>query len=331
MINKSVLLGAGLFSLICSPAFSQANTVSGSQATTPTNQSQSGSNNNPAATAPIIVHGAAPAASQLPTGTPAANTPVTPTALTPATPTNPVAATAAAAAAAAAKATPASVESNPAAGTSSSAPTNNATIPSSSSDQTGTSTPQSIDCNYHIPPTTSGLDTGLVLQWGQKAAQQTFTFTPSILDAQLDLLKACYTEQGWQSFNDALLKSGNLDAIKKENLTVSSMLDGQATISSIKDNQWKVIVPIQVVYQNGKEKIVQSLTINLAISRKVSGDLGIIQVVAMPRQSSTNPAPTTEVNPANTGAATTTAPGGALGATITPPASTTPINTSTKP
>lgn len=122
------------------------------------------------------------------------------------------------------------------------------------------------------------------MQWGQQAAQQTFNFTPTTIDAELASLKACYTDQGWQSFNNALVKSGNLDAIRQQKLNVSSTLDGQSTITQIKDNQWKVVSPIQVVYQNDKEKIIQSLTINLIVSRKVSGDLGIIQIVAIPRQ-----------------------------------------------
>jgi len=141
-----------------------------------------------------------------------------------------------------------------------------------------------LNCNYHIPAETSKLDTGLVMQWAQKAAQQTFDFNPATIDAQLTALKACYTDQGWQSYNDALVKSGNLDAIKQQKLNVSSLLDGQSTITQIKDNQWKVSSPIQVVYQNEKEKIIQSLTINLIVSRKISGDLGIIQIVAIPRQ-----------------------------------------------
>ena len=161
-----------------------------------------------------------------------------------------------------------------------------------------------IDCNYHIPSETTNPDATIVTQWAEKAAQQTFVFDASNLDSQLETLKACYTDQGWKSFHDALIKSGNLAAIKKENLTVSSMIDGQSSLTAAKDNQWKASIPLQVVYQNGKEKVVQSLTINLVISRKVSGDLGIMQIIAMPRQvvNTAPPAPaaTTEKNAPST-------------------------------
>ncbi len=228
-MNKSMLLKAGLFSLVCLPVFGQTITGPTSQTTPSTNPSPS--NPNPTNTvAPVLLPG-----------------PVIPA-------------------------------------TNGTTPPMNPTIASQA--------PSPLDCNYHISASNSSVDTALVMQWGQKAAQQTFTFDPSTLDAQLNVLKACYTEQGWQSFNDALKKSGNLDAIKKENLTVSSVVDGQATITATKDNQWTVVVPIQVMYQNGQEKIAQSLTINLSISRKVSGDLGIMQIVATPKQATLPTAPT---------------------------------------
>ena len=106
-----------------------------------------------------------------------------------------------------------------------------------------------IDCNYHIPSETTNPDATIVTQWAEKAAQQTFVFDASNLDSQLEILKACYTDQGWKSFHDALVKSGNLAAIKKENLTVSSMIDGQSSLTAAKDNQWKASIPLQVVYQ----------------------------------------------------------------------------------
>ena len=324
-MNKSMLLKAGLFSLICLPVLGQATTTTSSSVTPPTSPSQASQNPSPGAI-PIIVHGAVvPSANQTTAPkTPAVNAPVTPTALTPATPTNPIAATAAAAAAAVeampttpgqantTTTTPAVTIPAPA------APANNATPPQSSTPPTTAPATPTLDCNYSIPPTSSAVDTALVLQWGQKAAQQTFTFTPSMVDTQLNVLKACFTEQGWQSFNDALTKSGNLDAIKKENLTVSNLLDGDASITATKNNQWKVIVPIQVIYQNDKEKIAQSLTINLTVGRKVSGDLGIMQIVAMPRQAATNSAPAATANPT----ATPAAPAAGAPTTTTPPATT---------
>ncbi|WP_051555073.1 DotI/IcmL/TraM family protein [Legionella fairfieldensis] len=177
---------------------------------------------------------------------------------------------------------------------------------SSSAPTTGASTPlpQPLNCNYHIPAQTTHIEQAIVLKWAEKAAEQSFEFDHNLLDKQLSALKACYTEQGWQGFNDALEKSGNLNAIKSQQLIVSSMVSGQGKITEGKDNQWKATIPMQVVYQNDKEKLTQSLNINLVVGRKVSGDLGIMQMIAVPvqvnplPQSTTNQPATTTTTPA---------------------------------
>ena len=73
------------------------------------------------------------------------------------------------------------------------------------------------------------------------------------------------------------------EAIQSQHLTVTSMADGDVKINPIKDNQWKITVPLQVAYQNDKEKLTQLLTVDLLIGRKVNGDLGIMQMIATPR------------------------------------------------
>ncbi|MDI9818150.1 MULTISPECIES: DotI/IcmL/TraM family protein [unclassified Legionella] len=160
--------------------------------------------------------------------------------------------------------------------------------------------PQPIDCNYRIPAETAQIEQGLVMKWAEKAATQSFDFDHNNIDTQLSALKTCYTEQGWQGFYDALQKSGNLNAIKSQHLMVSSMVSGQGQVTEAKDNQWKVTLPLQVVYQNNNEKLTQTLTVNLVIGRKVSGDLGIMQMIAIPHHipQTTVPAPATVTQPA---------------------------------
>jgi hypothetical protein len=150
---------------------------------------------------------------------------------------------------------------------------------------------QPINCNYKIPAETTKIEQTVISQWAEKAALQSFDFDNATIDKQLAALKSCFTDQGWQSFNDALQKSGNLNAIKSQKLMVSSMLNGKSTSSEMKENQWKVSVPLQVVYQNDKEKLTQSLTVDIVVGRKISGDLGIMQMIASP-----NPSTATDVN-----------------------------------
>lgn len=151
-----------------------------------------------------------------------------------------------------------------------------------------------INCSYRLPLETKTIDTTLVKTWAEKAAVQSFTFTPAQLDGQISGLQPCFTEQGWSSFNSALQKSGNMDAIKSQNLSVTSKIDDMSQLVELKDSQWKVTIPMQVVYQNDKEKVTQSLNVDLMIGRKTSGDLGIMQIIATPRTAA--PAQTSMLN-----------------------------------
>lgn len=140
-----------------------------------------------------------------------------------------------------------------------------------------------LDCQYPIPATTKTVDQTIVSTWAQKAAIQSFDFNATEIDAQLEELKPCFTVQGWQGFKNALDKSGNITAIKSQNLTVSSQVEGEVKINPVKENEWKVTLPMQVVYQNDKEKLTQLLSVNLLVGRKISGNLGILQVIATPK------------------------------------------------
>lgn len=140
-----------------------------------------------------------------------------------------------------------------------------------------------INCDYKIPPEIKKIDQSLVLNWSEKATLQSFDFSSPDIDHQMQRLQPCFTDQGWIGFNEALQKSGNIEAIKSQKLTVNSQIDGQTQVTEIKDNQWKIHLPVQVVYQNEQEKVIQLLNIDLTVGRKISGDLGIMQLIATPR------------------------------------------------
>lgn len=158
----------------------------------------------------------------------------------------------------------------------------------------------SMDCNYHIPATQTAIDAAMITAWAEKAAMQSFTFAPTTIQNQLEMLKACYTEQGWKGFNDALQKSGNIDSIKNQQLNVSAQVDGTPNINTVKDGQWKVTLPMQIVYQNDKEKVTQRLSVSILIGRQPSGDLGIMQLVATAKPDETPAADKTASTPSPT-------------------------------
>lgn len=141
-----------------------------------------------------------------------------------------------------------------------------------------------INCEYHFSKDTKVIDPSQMQTWSKNATLQLFTFNNAQFKDQLSALKNCFTEQGWQGFNTAFEKSGNLNAIQSKQLSVSSELKGDTSLQVVKDNQWKSTSPIEVTYQNKEQKLNQSLTVNLLITRKPSGDLGIMQVIAVPKK-----------------------------------------------
>lgn len=157
-------------------------------------------------------------------------------------------------------------------------------MPAAQSQPTTQTKPVTIDCQYRIPAEVKSVDQTVLTTWAKIAATQSFSFNPGTLNQQLEALKACYTEPGWQSFNDALQKSGNLDAIKSQQLTVSSQLNGSIKIDTIQTSQWSITVPMEVVYQNDKEKLMQLLDVRLTVGRKTTGGLGIMQLIATPQK-----------------------------------------------
>ena len=146
-----------------------------------------------------------------------------------------------------------------------------------------------INCEYPIPADVVTIDNALLTTWATKAAIQSFDFNAPNIDTQLGQLKLCYTTQGWQGFMDALTKSGNVDAIKLQHLNVSSQVDGNVSVNPVKENQWKIAIPLHVVYQNEKERLTQRLNIELLVGRNVSGTLGIMQIIATPREAGVTP------------------------------------------
>lgn len=146
-----------------------------------------------------------------------------------------------------------------------------------------------IDCHYQFAKDLTTIDPSVVEIWSKHAAIQLFTLNNSELKQQLDELKLCFTDQGWQGFNTAFEKSGNLEAIKTRQLSVFASQQGHVTMEVNKDNQWKVAIPLHVTYQNKDNKIEQTLMVNLLITRKPSGSLGILQVIATPQKSQSAP------------------------------------------
>ncbi|MBL7525130.1 DotI/IcmL family type IV secretion protein [Legionella bononiensis] len=137
-------------------------------------------------------------------------------------------------------------------------------------------------CNYKIPVDTTHIDPAVILKWAEHAVIQSFQFTPAELESQLHALKSCYTDKGWIGFHSALQKSGNLKAIQTQNLSVNSRIDGTIQLIDAQENQWKILVPIKVIYQNEQDSVTHFLTVYLTVTWRNTDGLGIMQMISTP-------------------------------------------------
>ncbi|CAM2994026.1 IcmL-like protein [Legionella steigerwaltii] len=140
--------------------------------------------------------------------------------------------------------------------------------------------PETINCDFKIPDGMAKIDEGLAIKWAENAAIQSFDFNSASIDTQLEKLKSCYTAKGWEHFKNALDKSGNIEAIKSQNLIMSSKVSGQTKLVGIKKNQWNMELLLQVIYQNKQVKVIKFLNVNLSMERKPSGEFGITRIIA---------------------------------------------------
>jgi hypothetical protein len=149
------------------------------------------------------------------------------------------------------------------------------------------SNPAPVDCLYQLSSTTPISEKELS-EWAKLAILKSFDYSFDTLETQLQKLKACYTEQGWLGFNNALKQSGNLATIKAQQLTVNCEIEGKLKIDPFKNNQWKITVPVKVVYQNSQEKLTQRLWVAMVVTKKSASQLGVVQIIAEPKSPSTS-------------------------------------------
>lgn len=139
---------------------------------------------------------------------------------------------------------------------------------------------ENISCGNKISPETIKMDKNIILRWAEQAVAQSFAFDFSSVDSQLQKLESCYTENGWIEFNAAMQKSGNINAIKMQKLTMYSQINGRAELIETNDNQWRIALPLKVTYTNSTMRVSQLLKIQLTVGKKINGELGIIQLIA---------------------------------------------------
>ncbi|AMP89242.1 DotI/IcmL family type IV secretion protein [Legionella pneumophila] len=148
---------------------------------------------------------------------------------------------------------------------------------------------ETISCHYKIPAATIKTDKNIILRWAEHAATQSFAFDFTSIESQLSRLQSCYTENGWVEFNSAMIKSGNIEAIKMQRLNMTSEINGVAEFIETRENHWVIALPLKVTYKNDTMRVSQLLNLQLTVARKTNGELGVMQLIATLDPSSSPP------------------------------------------
>ncbi|HAU1151102.1 TPA: type IV secretion protein IcmL [Legionella pneumophila] len=148
---------------------------------------------------------------------------------------------------------------------------------------------ETVSCHYKIPAATIKTDKNIILRWAEHAATQSFAFDFTSIESQLSRLQSCYTENGWVEFNSAMIKSGNIEAIKMQRLTMTSEINGVAEFIETRENHWVIALPLKVTYKNDTMRVSQLLNLQLTVGRKTNGELGVMQLIATLDPSASSP------------------------------------------
>lgn len=144
---------------------------------------------------------------------------------------------------------------------------------------------QDIRCTSTVPDYSEKAKMKFIKDWATYVAQNSFNLSHDDLDNHLKQLQFCYSSSGWNQFNQALHKSGNLNLINQHQLKANTDVIGPIEINHHpKYSSWTAMVPMRVVYQNQTQRISQEMNVHLTINQQTDNHLAVIQIVGRPAE-----------------------------------------------
>lgn len=147
----------------------------------------------------------------------------------------------------------------------------------------------------HMPRQIAALDSPIVgdtelLEWAVKAIVAPYNINWSDYPAQLSAASRRFTPQGWNTFAQSFINTGNFEKIKSARLLCRAQFTRAATINQANLNHgalaYRIEVPIEQVCENTNGKIDSKLLITALVVRTNDVDhpdgLVIDQLVAKP-------------------------------------------------
>lgn len=113
-------------------------------------------------------------------------------------------------------------------------------------------------------------NTQVVREWAINAATSAFTYDAANYEEQFALTTQRYfTEEGTESFNDAIKSSGAIEQLLSKKLIVSAVAYQTPVILAygvlLGKRTWKIQVPLLVTYQSANDKVTDRYIITMVV------------------------------------------------------------------
>jgi intracellular multiplication protein IcmL len=157
------------------------------------------------------------------------------------------------------------------------------------------------NCNCHrskLPPISSpNLYQVHVLNWAKDAAVLSFNYDYNNTNRWLEEYSTHFTPLGWMLYYKALKDSGNLERVKRDKITVSSVpLEPPAILSRSMEGlsyKWDIQIPVLVQFKSAagttQQKVLVTMTLKNTDPTKSTEDFAIVLFNAKPIIATTEP------------------------------------------
>ena len=115
--------------------------------------------------------------------------------------------------------------------------------------------------------TTSVLANNDIVLFANHSSTEMFNYHKYDYKHSMHNLKEKFSPTAWKKFHQAIMKSGNIDIIKNNDVVISSFPNSTAEVTPITDKKWISSTNIAVRYDNHIANVKQNLTVNLVIEK----------------------------------------------------------------
>jgi intracellular multiplication protein IcmL len=126
-----------------------------------------------------------------------------------------------------------------------------------------------------------------IKDWARETVQKTYNFNFSNFDANLATAKPYFTDDAWDVYTQAFLKSDLVKAVKRDKMTVSVVVKEDPIIETTASGKggefaWKLILPVTLSFSGDVPTESKDLVMRVTVVRVPTVDnpkgLGVVQM-----------------------------------------------------